>query len=130
MKNIEKYKDIINHMAGSDMTCCVNDLTHKGICLENCTECKRDALEWLLSEYKESILDDIEREYLSAVIRPFRKNVNYILKVSLASTEAEQFIKIIVNKTELVCLPFFNKNSGMYKGMQLFRKYTVEELGL
>ena len=33
------------------------------------------------------ILDDIEKKYLSGVIRPFRKKVKYITKLSLFNTE-------------------------------------------
>lgn len=128
MKNIEKYKDIIKHMAQSDMTCCVNDLTHKGICLENCTECKRDALEWLLSEYKGQVLDDVENEYLSAVIKPFRNRVKYIVK-TYGVSEARQFIRIIMCDGEYNNLPFF-KGDTMYKGMKVDKQYTLQELGL
>lgn len=32
-----------------------------------------DILEWMSQPYKEPILDDSEKKYLSAVIRPFRK---------------------------------------------------------
>ena len=38
--------------------------------------------EWLLEEHEEPILDDIEREYLSNVIKPFRNRVVYIAKVA------------------------------------------------
>ena len=126
MRNIEKYKDIINHMAQSDMTCCVNDLTHKGICLENCTECKRDALEWLLSECKEPILDDVEKNYLANLVRPFRKEVRAIEK--LETPFGKEYI-LIISKDDGMHFPSFEKGK-MYKGMETHKEYTLQELGL
>ena len=40
----------------------------------------RDILEWMSQPYKESILNDTEKEYLADVIRPFREKVNTISK--------------------------------------------------
>ena len=47
---------------------------------EFCKKCLGESLEWINEEYKEPILDDVEREYLSAVIKPFRKKISYIRK--------------------------------------------------
>lgn len=49
------------------------------------------------------ILNEAERQYLSAVIRPFRDQVQSITKF---------------------------EDSTMYKGMELGKEYTLEELGL
>ena len=43
--------------------------------------CRLNRIKWLLKEYKEPILDDIEKEYLSAVIKPFRKKLNQSKKL-------------------------------------------------
>ena len=75
MLNIERYKGDILNTELTNITCCVNHLNNKGICFKNCKECKEHAMKWLLEECKEPILTDSEREYLSAVIKPFRKNV-------------------------------------------------------
>jgi hypothetical protein len=128
MRNIEKYKDIIKHMAQSDMTCCVNDLTHKGICLENCTECKRDALEWLLSECKEQVLDDVEKKYLSTVIKPFREKIECIFKAKLPNLD-EYYIIVGLKDNDSLRFPCFKGNT-MYKGMEVDKEYELEELGL
>ena len=40
----------------------------------------RDILEWMSQPYKECILNETEREYLSAVIKPFREEVDTISK--------------------------------------------------
>lgn len=129
MLNIEKYKDVIPNMKQANIACCVRSLI-KGKCIANCKECKKEALEWLTEEYKEPVLDDVEKAYLRAVIKPFRKNVNYISKIDVNYPALNQFISIKVNHTQCVNLPNFSKKSGMYKGMKVNKHYTLEELGL
>ena len=80
---------------------------------------------WLDQEHVEPILDDTERAYLSAVIKPFRNRVKYIKKIDYA---CEEYIHIQLN-SEWTILPHFRKGT-MYKGMEVGRKYTLEELGL
>lgn len=131
MLNIEKYKDDILNAAQADITCCVIDLFHNGACPENCKDCKKAAMEWLLSECKEQILTDSEREYLSAVIKPYKNKVTFIAK-SKDAYEAKYFISIVVNGNygrEAIHLPWFKENT-MYKGMECGEHYTLQELGL
>jgi len=71
------------------------------------------------------ILDDVERRYLSAVIRPFRGRVKYIKKIDAT---CEEYITIKVN-VDWAYLPCFKKGA-MYKGMEPNKEYTLEELGL
>ena len=71
------------------------------------------------------ILDDAEKRYLSAVIRPFRDRVKYIKKIDGA---CEEYIYIQLNK-DWTILPRF-KEGTMYKGMEPGHKYSLEELGL
>lgn len=71
MKNIEKYKKEIIESDMADITCCVHSDILQLDCVENCSECKKYVVEWLTEEYKEPVLDDVEREYLSTVIKPF-----------------------------------------------------------
>lgn len=127
MLNIEKYKDDILNAAQADITCCVIDLYHNGKCPDNCKDCKREAMKWLLSEASESILNDSEREYLSAVIKPFRKNVMDVIK--LQCSDERQCIRIRICVGDYAELPLFNNNT-MYKGMEVGKYYTPEELGL
>ena len=128
MKNIEKYKDVLLNSETNDLTCCVIDLFHNGKCPDSCKVCKQKAIEWLLSEYKEPVLDDTEREYLSAVIKPFREKIEYIRKNKSAYKD-KQFISIGFYDDDYMYFPFF-ENDAMYKCMELGRKYTLEELGL
>lgn len=127
MLNIEKYKDDILNAAQADITCCVIDLYHNGKCPDNCKDCKKAAMEWLLEECKEPILTDSEREYLSAVIKPFRKNVMDVIK--LQCSDERQCIRIRICVGDYAELPLFNNNT-MYKGMEVDKYYTPEELGL
>ncbi|MDD6369156.1 hypothetical protein [Galactobacillus timonensis] len=89
-------------------------------------------LHWLQSEHKEPILDEAERNYLSAVIRPFRDDVRGIRKMQSIyrlPDDGKEYIKICMRSDEEINLPYFRKGT-MYKGMELGRKYTLEELGL
>lgn len=79
-------------------------------------------------KYKESILDEKEKEYLRAVIRPFRDRIVYITKYEYENYD-EQYILIRFDEGGVFILPDFKKGT-MYKGMELDRKYTIEELGL
>lgn len=86
-----------------------------------------DFANWLEEEYEPKILDEKEKEYLSAVIKPFRKKVKYIEK-RIFSTGAE-YIRICLTEDETVNFPNFKKGT-MYKGMKVNKRYTLEELGL
>ena len=91
-----------------------------------------DAMEgmigWLEEEYKPSILDDVEKAYLSSVIKPFRKDVECIEKLNPSCLNGKQYLRIeLIN--DYFTLPVFGKGI-MYKGMQAYKAYTLEELGL
>ena len=77
------------------------------------------------------ILTDAEKRYLSNVIEPFRDRVNYIIK-----TENSLGEYITINsrlytgwRSDVTLLPEFEKGS-MYKGMEINKRYNLEELGL
>ena len=79
------------------------------------------------------ILNETERKYLSAVIKPFRDKVISIANYYEESID-NNFIEIEVkqnycNENQYVSLPYFKKGT-MYKGMEEYKKYTLEELGL
>ena len=97
----------------------------KGYGFQSCTDA---ILIWMAQPYKKSILDDVEKEYLSAVIKPFRSRVKYIVK-TYGVSEARQFIRIIMCDGEYSNLPFF-KGGTMYKDMKVDKQYTLQELGL
>ena len=78
-------------------------------------------------EVKE-ILDEKEKEYLSYVIRPFRDRVGGIKKI-ITWYKDDEFLKIIMKNEDDIYFPYFEKNT-MYKGMEIDKEYTLEELGL
>ncbi|WP_277048458.1 hypothetical protein [Solobacterium moorei] len=82
---------------------------------------------WLEEECDSKILTEKEKAYLSAVIKPFRKDVMSIIKRRSIANEKE-FIAIEL-KREFFSLPFFEKDT-MYKGMKYGKRYTLKELGL
>ena len=80
-----------------------------------------------------SVLDEAEKRYLSNIIKPFRDKV-----ISIANYYEESignnYIEIEVkqnycHENQYVSLPYF-KSGTMYKGMEEYKKYTLEELGL
>ena len=86
-----------------------------------------DFFNWLEQEYKPPILDDVEKAYLSAVIKPFRKDVECIVKYMFS--EEKEFLAISLHNGEEMILPNFIRRT-MYKGMKLRKAYTLKELGL
>ena len=77
-----------------------------------------------------SVLDAAEKKYLSAVIKPFRNKVYAIAKYD--DGVDNYYIQIAIKQNvyfEYIDLPYFKKGT-MYKGMELDKEYTVEQLGL
>ena len=78
------------------------------------------------------ILDDIEKKYLGNIIKPFR---NRIISIRKYKYNQDEYIGIYVkyyaetDESEMITLPLF-KEGTMYKGIELKKYYTLEELGL
>lgn len=89
--------------------------------------------------YQEPILDEVEKEYLSYVLRPFRDRIKYVEKLraysggrtDLYSIDNGEYISITYGDRcyDFFTLPHFPKGS-MYKNMEVGKEYTLEELGL
>ena len=81
-------------------------------------------------DQKKEILDEVEKRYLRGVIRPFKENVRFITKRRywIDSTEYND-ISICIRNNSNIILPKFKANN-MYKGMEIEKTYTLEELGL
>ena len=125
MLNIEKYKDTIINAAHADLSCCVRDEILHLNCIKSCRECKKEIVGWLTEEYSEPILDDAEKKYLSAVIKPFRRKVKIVRK---RGDSVGEYLLYLLDRQSF-SLPYFDKGT-MYKGMDTQRDYTLEELGL
>ena len=78
-----------------------------------------------------SVLDAAEKRYLTNIIKPFKDQVIAIAK---RSANYGEFIDIMIDEGEIgdcgnIYLPYF-KPGSMYKGMEVGREYTLEQLGL
>lgn len=82
----------------------------------------------LLGKYKikKSILTKQEKEYLSYVIKPFRKEVRSIMKVKYCK---EAYIQITFHDYCDMSFPYF-EDGTMYKGMEADKEYSLEDLRL
>ena len=89
------------------------------------------------TEIEIDILDKMEKEYLRNVIKPFKNNIQYIIKQSGPDYSDTEYITTFINSItntdwldqEYIVVPFFKKGT-MYKNMEIGKKYTLEELGL
>lgn len=76
---------------------------------------------------EKEILDDEEKRYLKAVIRPFKNRVINIVKENCC--DGNCYISISLNNAEEIFLPNFKKGT-MYNGMEEDKEYTLKELKL
>lgn len=131
MLNIEKYKNIVlKNLNYCKMETDLRKMGAKAVidCAHtHCENCQENFFKWLLEEAKEPVLDEAEKAYLSAVIKPFRKKVMDVVKIQYSG--GRQSIRIRISRGDCAELPFF-KNNTMYKGLEAGKYYTPEELGL
>lgn len=74
------------------------------------------------------ILTEDEREYLSMVIKPFRDDIRFIHKSAYCNNTKEYLFGSAKDYSHLE-FPSFERGT-MYRGMELWKEYTLEELGL
>ena len=85
-----------------------------------------------ITKIPKPILNEKEKEYLSAVIKPFRDRIISIRKYKY---NQDEYIGIYVkyyaetDESEMFTLPLFKKGT-IYKGMELKKYYTLKELGI
>ena len=130
MKNIEKYRDKLLDRVN---VCSWYDYFNSDDdCVQDCKSCEERFVKWLFEDSEKPVLDEKERNYLSEVIRPFRKSAIGVCKHFFAE-DNKQFISISVRNdsgfSEYINLPNFNSDT-MYKGMKAEKWYTLQELGL
>ena len=77
-------------------------------------------------ERKEEILNEAEKRYLRNFIRPFRDKVKAIRKTD---NNMNEYITVTYKNGLNTDFPNFKPNT-MYKGMELYKEYTLKELGL
>lgn len=75
---------------------------------------------------EKEILDDTEKRYLKAIIRPFKDKIRRISKETALGGEYYIYIDL---DDDSISLPNFKKGT-MYNGMKDNKEYTLKELGL
>ena len=87
--------------------------------------------------YDPQILDDVEREYIKAVIKPFHEKIEFVGKYgdefSDDGTYHKEFLFIAYGdgNRDKGNLTFPDFDAGkMYSGMKLGKSYTLDELGI
>lgn len=134
--NLEHYKEELKKMFNehykepSVMFSKIRENFNPNITVLGFGTCTNAILEWMAQPYKEPILNDSEKKYLGAIIRPFRNGVECIGKTRVYVDYTVMYSIRIVLASHTVVLPQFPKDSHMYKGMELQKEYTLEELGL
>ena len=143
-KNISKeYKWIARDKSG--LLCASALKPHKdfllGIWDSASRMCDMDAFGWMFKSiiwedkeptlikdiYSPSILDDVEKRYLTAVLKPLSK-VKNIYKAKDPAV-IKEFLVVIFYDGETMKFTYF-KPGTMYKGMEIAKMYTPEELEL
>ena len=140
MLNREKYAKEIAEIAVNNETIALKDnkpISCRKIKCNDCGLnttlgcCKEILAEWANLECEKSILDEAEKEYLSAVIEPFRKSVISIKK--LEATYGWEIISFYSQNSQscgcITILPPFESGTR-FKGMELRKEYTCKELGI
>ena len=82
--------------------------------------------------YNPQVLDDVEREYLKTVLKPFHEKVKYVEKVPahvFDEDNQEEYVFVAFYGRDLFAFPNFDAGS-MYTGMELNKEYKLDELGI
>lgn len=106
-----------------------NDLTNKDGEKYDIVKVERATKYEMVFERNEEILDEAEKKYLADVIRPFKNEVQHIVKYDNPLHIEKEYLRIKLINNEEINFPDFEEGS-MYKRMERDKKYTLEELGL
>ena len=139
MKNIEKYEHEISKLVngGNSLSCAIaiSAGISNGNCFGcKCSDCHKKCIEWMYLEYKEPILSDDEKDIVRVIldfIHKFGCTVIDVKKIDIGNCDS--FISIryenyVIGIDDTISSPIINNDK--FKGMELNRKYTLEELGL
>lgn len=145
-KNISKeYKWIARDKSG--LLCAFALKPHKDFILDIWDSvsqmCDMDAFDWMFKSiiwedkeptlikdiYNPQILDDVEREYLKTVLKPFHKKVKYVVKFGEDIYNKDKECLFIALRGGHFDFPRF-VSGKMYSGMKQNKRYTLDELGI
>ena len=76
--------------------------------------------------FRKDVLDETERKYLKAVLRPFRNRDVRVIKARRCYMD---YLIIDFENGDNIAFPDFPRET-MYNGMELYHEYTLEELGI
>lgn len=142
MLNAEKYKKDIEKanycfaIANNEFINCFKLHTCADCKFDKTLNCGRERFKWLLEEYKEPILTEEDKKILKDVINvfnSFKKEIVDIRKRHICRgcylyinyVDCGEGVSCIETHTTL---PF--NGDKLFKGMELNKSYTLEELGL
>ena len=77
--------------------------------------------------YDPQILTDDEKRYITTVLSPWKK-VDRI-RLAISTSDGMPFLYVEFTDSDVMTFPTF-KAGTMYRGMEVGRKYTPEELGI
>lgn len=77
---------------------------------------------------KKWVLNDGEREYLRVVLRPFKKDIECVVKYASIGYPYEYLVVKMKRKCDW-CFPMFPEGT-MYQGMEESKEYTLKDLVL
>lgn len=104
---------------------------------ENCefkTRCGGGKIKWLLEEYEEPILTDKEKEILKNISRCFDNIGHHIITIKKKKCFVDDGSLIFKVKIDAVHHTYSESDlfylDKKFKGMELEKEYTLEELGL
>lgn len=104
---------------------------------ENCefkTRCGGGKIKWLLEEYEEPILTDKEKEILKNISRRFDNIGHHIITIKKKKCFVDDGSLIFKVKIDAVHHTYSESDlfylDKKFKGMELEKEYTLEELGL
>ena len=138
MKNIEKYEHEISKLVNEDnvLPCAIATVAgirkEKPCYHQECEVCHKKCLEWMYSEYKDQILTEEEKEIVRVMLdftHKFGCTVIDVKKIYIGNCKS--FISIryenpVVRTNDTISSPIIDNDK--FKGMELNRKYTLEEL--
>ena len=79
-------------------------------------------------QFRKDVLDETERKYLKAVLRPFRNRVVRVTKLKFPGC-SDYYLRVDLEDGDSLSFPNFPTGT-MYNGMELYHEYTLEELGI
>lgn len=136
MLNIQKYaNEISNRFINETSLGCVAKKVKKINCNDefNCTTCCLRTFNWLLKEYKETILTDEEKKFLVELIGLNKllnnKKLLYVKKVQATNDSTKCYLFLMFENLNNSNSVWFDIDR-MFKRMEVNKEYCLGELEL